>query len=197
MNVYISCSSADLEKYIHYYSKIRNSVLQLGHNISGDWLDRVVKRLGKINSGLKVIPNIKEEGIKAIEQSACLVADVSMPSSSVGYQIAHALTKKIPTLCLYSEQFGRKSPPQIIDATTSSLLRIESYNDATLKDVIKHFFEDFPSEKLIKFNFIITPEIDEYLEWGSEESGISKSEFLREKVADLIKSDPKYKAKKR
>ncbi len=192
MNIYISCSSADLEEYIESYSHIREEVLRLGHEIPADWLGRIIRKAKQGKNDLKAIPDIKDEGIKAIEKTSCLIADVSIPSSSVGYQIAYALSKKVPTLCLYSEEFGRKSPPQIIDATNSSLLRVESYNNKSLNSVIRKFFKDLPSEKLIKFNFIITPEIEEYIDKGAKRLEVSKSEFLREKVVDLIKADPNY-----
>lgn len=187
MNVYLSFSSTDLKKHVVSYSHIRNEILKLGHNIPADWLGRIIG-----NSKIET-PSIKEEGISAIEKSDCLIADVSISSSSVGYQIAFALSKRIPTLCLYSEEFGEKIAPKIIEATDSSLLRMRSYNSRTLKNHIVQFFKALPSEKLIKFNFIITPEIDDYLNWASKMGKYSKSEILREKVINkVITSDNKY-----
>ena len=192
MNVYISCSSTDLEKHIDSYARIREEVLRLGHKIPADWLGRILNKQ-KISRKIRPLPSIKEEGIKAIERSDCLIADISIASSSVGYQIAYALSKKIPTLCLYLEKFENGKLPQIIMATNSLLLKTASYSNKSLRSLIKNFFKDFPSETLIKFNFIITPEIDEYLNWGSKEFRVSKSEFLREKVVQMINKERKEK----
>lgn len=192
MDVYISCSSFELEEHVDTYELIREEILRMKHKIPADWLGRTIKKLKKGNNSLNNNPSIRNEGIKAIEESSCLIADVSISSSSVGYQIAHALSKKIPVLCLYSEEFGRMRSPQIIDASDMSLLKIMSYNKKNVGKIIKNFINELPTEKLIKFNFIITPEIDQYLSWGASKLGISKSEFLRGKVNNIIEADIDY-----
>ncbi len=193
MNVYISCSSTDLNKHLDDYEIIRETILNLGHDIPVDWLKRFVHQTNNDSDRSKLKPNIVNEGIGGVEESSFLIADVSIPSASVGYQIAFALSKKIPVLCLYSEYFGTKKAPQIIGASESSLLSVSSYNKKSLKRILKSFFKNFHSEKLIKFNFIITPEINNYIDWGAKKFNISKSEFLRRKVQNsLIKIDKDY-----
>lgn len=194
MNVYIACSSKNFKDFFAYYKEIRNEVIRQGHTIPADWLGRLIKKTesGK-NNDTASIPNLKEEGIKAIDESDCLVAEVSISSSSVGYQIGHALSKRISTLCLYSKNFGEKKAPQILDVSETSILKVEEYDNKELHNILKSFFEDISSTKLIKFNFIVTPEIERYISWGAAKNKVSKSEFLRQKVIDeLIKKDPKF-----
>jgi hypothetical protein len=85
-----------------------------------------------------------------------------------------------------------KEAPQVIQAIKSPMLLIKSYSKKSLQKVVKEFFNKLPENKLLKFNFIVTPKISEYLTWGSEKNDISKSDFLREIVEKIIDSDPEF-----
>ena len=137
-------------------------------------------------------PSLKEEGIRQLIRGDCLIADVSLPSASVGYQVGYASSRNIPVLCLYSSEFGQKKPPQIIGVSDLSKLKIKEYSKKSVKKTVADFLNSIPKE-LIKFNFIITPEIQSYIDWGAKRNNISKSEFLREKVIQLISKDKEYK----
>lgn len=192
MRVYLACSSAKIERYIDYYKLIRRCILDLNHEIVADWVGRISNRIEK--APIQPAPilsaiDLREEGIKAIDKSDCLVADVSIPSASVGYQMAYALSKKIPVLCLYSLEFGRKHAPQIINASNSSILRVMSCKKLDIKERINEFIRSIPTGKLTKFNFIITPEIDKYIAAGAKKYKVSKSEFLRKKITEKLISD--------
>jgi len=192
MKIYLACSSKSIKKYLNNYEIIRKEILSLGHKIPNDWLGRLIDRFKKKEDS-SAVPDLKEESLKAIDNCDCLIADVSIPSASVGFQIGYALSNKIPTLCLYSSDFGAKKPPQVIDVSDASNLKIEEYNLKNIKSIIRNFLLKVPSVKLIKFNFIITPEIEMYLTWGARTYGVSKSEFLRRKVIDeVISKDKKF-----
>lgn len=190
MNIYFACSSAEIEKHKETYLQVIRSIKELGHKISVDWLERSLED-GKSDQEWKEI--IKKEGIRAIKRSDALIAEVSLPSSSVGYQVALAISDKRPVLCLYSADFGEKKPPKVIDANSSSLLRINKYSRSTLRQIVSKFLISVAGKRLVKFNFIVTPEIEEYLDWASKDGKNSKSEILREKVInEIIPSDKEY-----
>lgn len=194
MNVYIACSSKNFDNYYTHYKKIEEEIINQGHNIPSNWIKRLILNLeNNKNYTPTFTPNLKDEGIKAIDEADCLIAEVSIPSSSVGYQIGHAFSKKIPTLCIYSSEFGEMKAPQVIDINETSTIKIEKYNTKELSKILSNFFLNLPSSKLIKFNFIITPEIEKYINWGAIKENISKSEFLRRKVLnELIKKDLEF-----
>lgn len=192
MKIYFACSSAGLPRYIKEYNLIRETIKGLNNKIIFDWIDRSYNQVNKNQLSKDVDVNIHEEGINAIGSADTLIADVSFSSASVGFQVGLALSRKIPVLCIYSEEFGEKEAPQVIQAIKSPLLMIKSYTKKSLKKVVKEFFNDLPENKLIKFNFIVTPKISEYLNWGSVKSEISKSDFLREIVEKVIDSDSEF-----
>ena len=195
MKVYFSCSSSEIGKYKETYQDIEEAIRSLGHTITSDWLEKVVAKVEGGKSILKEMdPNkLRKEAISSIERSDVLIAEVSLASSSVGYQIAYALSLKKPVLCLYSTEFGEMKPPQVINANDSLLLYVKSYERSKLKEIIKKFFADAPQSRLIKFNFIISPEIENYLDWVMEIKRQSKSDYLRERVIkNIIREDKEY-----
>lgn len=192
MKVYFACSSSDIQKHLDNYNLIREVIKQFKHIIVADWVERVFNTKKTDQVSRRENTNIRDESIVAFNIVDALIADISIPSSSVGFQVGLALSKKIPVLCLYSENFGSKEAPQVINAINSPLLVISEYNSKNVGSVVKKFLSNLPKTKLIKFNFIITPQIAEYLEWGSKNGEVSKSDFLREKVEKIIESDQEY-----
>lgn len=194
MKIYFACSSGEMDKHLKDYNRIREIVFSQGHSIAADWIENSFnKKLPKKLSEYEK-KSIKEEGIEAINNCDFIIADVSFSSSSVGYQIGYALSKKIPVLCIYSERFGGKKAPQVITAIKSPLLIIKSYTPDSITQVIKHFSTHIPKTKLVKFNFIVTPEISKYLEWGAKSNNVSKSDYLRGKLEKMIESDTEYRS---
>lgn len=189
MNIYFACSSTEIEKHKETYLQVVRSIRELGHKISIDWLEKSLED-GKSDQEWKEI--IKREGIRALKGSDALIAEVSLPSSSVGYQVALAISNKRPVLCLYSADFGEKKPPKVINASSSPFLRVNKYSGSTLKQTVSKFLASLAGERLVRFNFIITPEIKEYLDWSSKDGKNSKSEILREKMNEIIINDKEY-----
>jgi len=189
MKVYFACSSTDIQQHLGTYNLIRKSLRTQGLVINADWIDRSFNNEKSELTPQENKVDIHDEAINAINNIDILVADVSLPSSSVGYQIGLALSKRIPVLCLYSEEFGGKEAPQVIQAINSPFLAISGYNSKNIQNVIRKFINNLPENKLIKFNFIITPKIAEYLDAGSRQQKVSKSDFLREIVEKAMESN--------
>lgn len=185
MKVYFACASEKIKEHIEQYGAIRGFIISMGNKINGDWIGRYIDKEADRNVKLD-IPYIRSESLDALDDSEVLVADVSISSVSVGYQIGYALSKKIPVLCLYSLDFGVKNPPKVIEASDTTLLKISPYSRKTIHTVIDQFFKNIPNEKMIKFNFIITEEIEEFISNGSQKFELSKSGFLRREIEKII-----------
>ena len=128
VKVYFACSSLNLKDSISSYLSVVKYIKKLQHRIPNDWLSRVKREYKKgIVDKEEDRVKLQEEGIRAVENCDVLIAEVSYPSGSVGFQIALALSLKKQVLCLYSTEFGEKSPPQIIKARDSANIHIFSY----------------------------------------------------------------------
>lgn len=194
VNVYFACSSTNLRENISSYLTVTDTIKKLKHQIPFDWLDRVKRQFDRSLSEREEKKSVlQREGIKAIENCDALIAETSFPSSSVGYQIALALSLKKPVLCLYSLDFGNKVPPQIINADESVNLSIKPYNKESTFNILKNYFESHKDREYIRFNFIISNDIEKYLNWISRYGELSKSRILREKIKkQIINKDKDY-----
>lgn len=195
MKVYFACSSTDLKKNIRHYLAIVNYIIGLGFEIPYNWLSRVYEKMKESNydpryQNLKRA-EIQREGIKSIKESNILIADLSVPSTSVGYQVFMAIECGLPVLCLYSLDFGLKKPSQVIQSIDSPLLEVASYAGNGYKDVIRNFLKKGKRKELVKFNFVATREIVEYLDWLSKKLKVTKSAALRNEIEEKLISPGK------
>lgn len=184
IKVYLACSSEGVKNNLDYYAKIHETVVACGGQVESKWISRVIKNKGSLS---RKNPRLKEEAIEVLNTCDCLIADVSFPSISVGYQIYHAVSKNIPTLVLLSREIGSGKVPQVVEAIRSPKLIIRKYTTLELRGLLANFFKLIKGSKWIKFNCVITPEIYSFLDKGSKKFGISKSEFLRRQLERSIK----------
>lgn len=132
---------------------------------------------------------------RLLVQSDFVVAEIAQPSFGVGYAIKQALIQRKPVLCLYPDNLDSKAASEVFLGNDSTLLKIEFYNKNTLKQILVENIDVAQFYGLTKFNFLISQEIDDYLEWATMHKKKSKSEFLREAIVNkLISQDEEYQA---
>lgn len=123
---------------------------------------------------------IVKADFEAIAKADVVIADVSVDSTAIGYQIATAIQQKKPTLLILKE--GKKVPPFTWNIPSSFLNRVE-YNKDNLAQKLAPFLEENTiSVKDMRFNFFIDRKIYNYLRWAALKSGKTKAEVLRELV---------------
>jgi hypothetical protein len=197
MKAYFACSSAGLKKHIDHYVDLTAYVESLGVEISDNWILKVSTKMKNPDydpdkRSLKKA-DIQKEGLKSIKKSDVLVADLSVPSASVGYQVSYAIDNGLSVLCIYSLDFGLKKIPQIISSIDSPLLTTAAYKDGSYKETIRKFLGNSKKKELVKFNFVATREIVKYLDWLSTKRKMTKSAVLREEIEKkMITVDKNY-----
>lgn len=98
MNIYFSCSITGGRKDQLDYHAIVQYLLALGHEVPTAHLASF--DLEKLESGIDP-REIYERDINWVRACDVLIAEVSTPSHGVGYEIAEAVNKGKPVLCLY------------------------------------------------------------------------------------------------
>jgi len=79
--------------------------------------------------------------MRFIKDSDCLVAEVTVPSLGVGYEIAKAEEWGKKILCLYKETEGKKLSALIQGCSDSGLITLVTYkNTNELAQIIENFF---------------------------------------------------------
>ena len=87
---------------------------------------------------------IHERDMNWLESSDLIVADVSIPSLGVGYEIASALNRNIPVLCLYNTISDSRLSAMISGIKNLPIIRYQ--NTAEAIDGIKKYLKDFQSK---------------------------------------------------
>ena len=74
-----------------------------------------------------------------VEQCDCLIAEVTVPSIGVGYEICHAVGLKKPVLCVYEE--GAKASAMVLG--NKGVVANSYKSDNVLRDIIVGFIDEF------------------------------------------------------
>ena len=124
MNIYFACSITGGRQYERVYQDLTAALLADGHTVPTAHLaDSNVTAMEAVVSARDVY----ERDVTWIREADALIAEVSVPSHGVGYEIGFALNVGKPVLCLY--QAGRKVS-KMISGNTHPNLRVEVYRDS-------------------------------------------------------------------
>ena len=126
-----------------------------------------------------------------IRAGDAIIAEVTKPSTELGYLISEALTQRKPVLLLTDKSVD-SNLAEFFGTRNSKFLSIVKYTKATLEQSVESFV-GFSAKKVdTKFILIITPEIDTYLRWKASEEGVKKAEVVRTAVENYISKDSTY-----
>lgn len=72
-----------------------------------------------------------------IEESDCVIAEVTVPSTGVGYEICHAVNHQKPVLCVYEE--GAKVSAMVLGNTSKYIIARSYSNKQQLEEILLDF----------------------------------------------------------
>lgn len=129
-----------------------------------------------------------------IKNADFVVADTTEYSSGIGFLIGAAYNNRKPVLSLFDKESGKRASSILKSSSSGSkILRFEEYTAANLATILKGFVDDVKNLIDTKFILIISPEIDRYLQWASEERRMHKAQIVRNAVEDIMDRDKDYK----
>ena len=124
MNIYFACSITGGRQYERVYQDLTAALLADGHTVPTAHLaDSNVMAMEAVVSARDVY----ERDVTWIRAADALIAEVSVPSHGVGYEIGFALNVGKPVLCLY--QAGRKVS-KMISGNPHPNLQLKDYKDS-------------------------------------------------------------------
>jgi hypothetical protein len=120
------------------------------------------------------------EIVDAINNADVFIGEMSQPSQTLGFQLAHALQAMKPVLYLYDVK-DKTEPVGLIGNIPSRSLRIKRYDINNYKKIIDNFMK-FSERQLntSRTSFMSTKEIDIFLSSESKKQRISKGELIRQ-----------------
>jgi nucleoside 2-deoxyribosyltransferase len=124
MNIYFACSITGGREFEQVYQDLTAALLADGHEIPTAHLaDSTVVDL----EALVEARDVYERDVNWIRAADALIAEVSVPSHGVGYEIGFALSAGKPVLCL--SQHGRKIS-KMISGNPDPRLQRKTYRHA-------------------------------------------------------------------
>ena len=72
-----------------------------------------------------------------------MIAEVTVPSLGVGYEIATAIHLNKPILCLYDLENPPKRISAMVAGNTSPLITLKGYKESELAPLLKHEMESY------------------------------------------------------
>lgn len=194
MKAYFTTSSRGVEENKSACRTIIKSIELLGHELTLDWIKLATDEKEPLKGRPANPKKIFKENLSALLKADVAIFEISSVSWGLGYQISYALAKDIPSLCLYKEGSDLKDLSNFLPGVDSDLLKIAKYNLDNICDTLEDYLSHRKKEALIKFNFVATQEIKDYIEWFATKTGVSQSKFLRDYLTkELIRRDSAYK----
>jgi nucleoside 2-deoxyribosyltransferase len=124
MNIYFACSITGGREFEHVYQELTSALLMDGHEVPTAHLaESNVVALEAVVSPREVY----ERDVAWIRAARAVVAEVSVPSHGVGYEIGFALNVGRPVLGLF--QNGRRIS-KMISGNPHPQLQVQAYQDS-------------------------------------------------------------------
>lgn len=122
MNIYFACSITGGREFEAAYQEIVAMLLADGHEIPTSHLAQ-----SEIMEQERIISpqEVYERDVNWIKNCDVLIAEVSVPSHGVGYEIAFALNIGKPVLCIHHQD---KKVSKMITGNPDSALTINAYD---------------------------------------------------------------------
>lgn len=135
-----------------------------------------------------------------LDEVDALIMEVTHPNQDMQFVLAQAILSEKPTLCLYAKnQAPRQLLSYVKKRSASRPIKTYSYMDETLSRAVTNFVQAHNPEKekeddvpSIKYTLRLTPRIDRYLDWISQEQRISKADLIRSTLTTIARADEEY-----
>jgi nucleoside 2-deoxyribosyltransferase len=125
MNIYFACSITGGRAYEAVYQSITRALLEAGIEVPTAHLAET----GVVNEEKFIEPRtVYERDVAWMRTADALVAEVSVPSHGVGYEIGYALDLGKPVLCLHEQ--GR-AVSKMITGNPHPNLTVRAYQSAS------------------------------------------------------------------
>lgn len=190
-HAYIRCP----ENYLDYYQKIYHAIEELDYQHVSNFIIKTdskaflqkLDRGGERGHASRV--NIYTNTLMHIKKADIVVIEISMHSLSSGYLMHEALDHEKPVIALYHEGFD---PYYLVNMTKEKLQYVE-YNSTNIKSQLKKALDNANKMIDVRFNFFITPQIINYMNWTCNTRRISKSDYIRNLIMTDMRKNRDYK----
>jgi hypothetical protein len=181
----------DLEGEKSDYEQIILSLERLGHDIiTRHSLERHIEDVKKESPKQSEAYAKKMHGW--IARADVIVVEVSYPGLGSGFEVAQAVDLGKPVVVLYRPEVGDE--PFVLRAMEqrSEKVQVLSYSKESMMQVLKMALDYAAESNDTRFNFFISPNQQNYLDWISKNKRIPRAVYLRNLIEKAMEADEEY-----
>ena len=183
MKVYFTASIVGKKQYLANYLKVIEILNAKKCQVTSDHIINSAENMVRMETRQERI-KFQDTLSSWINSADCVIAEVSFPSISVGYEISLALHRGKPVLMLYTDTY----PPTLLAHHKDEKLICEKYGLNSLQTIIHDFLNYVQGAEDSRFTFYITSEIASFLEKISKKEKLPKAVWLRKLIEREMKN---------
>jgi hypothetical protein len=181
MKIYFMSSPRGKKSFEKNYQAIFQSIESLGHTHVTDFIMDVEVE----NFYLSDIKRFYRHTVDDLKKAEVCVFETSVPSLAVGHLISLAIEQGKPIIALYSG----KNAPFFLSGLDDDKVQIIQYGSDNLKDELDQAINYAQEQMDTRFNFFISPQIGNYLDWVSKKKRIPRAVYLRRLIEEDMKKN--------
>lgn len=192
MKIYFTASILSKAEYGKDYQTIVDSLRKLGHSVVSEHI--LTKTSDQVLSQSEEAQHRYYRAMLAkINDCDLMVAEVSFPSTvHIGHELTLALEKGKPVLALH--QKGKR--PVLFWGIDSEKFYLAEYSLDNLEDILEDSIEYLSDQQDVRFNFFISPKIQQYLDWVAKYRRTPRAVYLRELLEKDMRDNKDWKKQK-
>lgn len=191
MKIFLSTAPRFKKNFGKELEQIYRSIEKLGHTHVDDYIIRVSER-DFYTHDENNIPKYYDQLIVDIKKSDVVIFEGSFPSTGIGHLLDTALYLGKSVIVLYTKDHF----PFLLGGIRNERLVIIEYSIDSLEETLKTSL-DYLSEKTnVRFNFFVSPEIQQYLDWVAKYKRTPRAVYLRELLERDMKENKDWKKQK-
>lgn len=132
---------------------------------------------------------VLELQLESLLNSDALICDLTLPSTTVGFQIATAISNKIPCLVFIfkkEDKDGNMVDPIILTQQHLGLVRFAKITSVSeIDSIIDEFIAEYV-ERPYKFNFFLPLSTHNAVARYARSTGVTKSELIRKVICNWL-----------
>lgn len=192
MKIYFSASISALDNFRQNYLAIVEALESLGHNVIADHVIKKKTKGDYEEQSEKESIAIQRKMTNWKKQADMCVFEVSSPSLGIGQEISFALANKKQVLALHITSV---KPHVLRDEGEDSFI-IAEYSLENIKTVLQECIDYAKEHADTRFNFFISPEIQNYLDWVARYKRTPRAVYLRELLDKDMRENNEWKKQK-
>ena len=191
MKMFFVASIHGKRQFGESYKRIVQLFEDAGHTVGADHVLGVsAEEIEKWDDSRDI--NFHKKVLDGIKKAGLVVAELSHNSTSVGYLISVSVENGKPTIAFYQ---GKEQPHLLTTLEQNEKFQLIHYDDPEdLKREIPALIEYATEQMDTRFNFFISPQIGNFLDWVSKKTKIPRAVYLRRLIERDMEENKEYKS---